>query len=436
MKVKDQRWAARTANLLLCLTVVFFTGCGSVANRDDAGMAEVTEKAEAAENESILTEEDRMLMRDNEFLVGEVETGEQDMDGLETAGLNDTDSDLDTMEIYERFLDGERTVVWEERQVPIAELFWDNDIAYCFYDIDGDGVEELHIRDSVAYYAIKARDSRPEILFEGWWGYEPVVLDGQCGILKYYQEYGSEWIEFMTVNADGSTHKEGEVYWYDENGNGNMDENDYFRGYSDWKEIEMEQFVRYRDEQFRKLSGNELEWKERQLESFATWQEAYAAYIERRYFHPTISEYVDYALIYVDDDEIPELYIFTGGMATGEFVVSFYDGHLGVMNRGRIGLHYMEHGGLLYSYSGNMGFYPCNIYMLEKGEFSEIGTGWWKETGDGENIKFDYFWEGVPVTENECKTRIAELIDMSACVEPEELYTKEEILEILENYEK
>ncbi len=106
-------------------------------------------------------------------------------------------------------------------------------------------------------------------------------------------------VEFMTVDTDGSTHKDGEFYWYDENRNGNMDENDYFRGYSDWREIEMEQFVRYRDEQFKKLSGNELEWKERQLESFATWQEAYAAYIKRRYFHPMISEYVDYALIYV-----------------------------------------------------------------------------------------------------------------------------------------
>lgn len=59
-------------------------------------------------------------------------------------------------------------------------------------------------------------------------------MDGQCGILKYDQGYGSEMIEFMTMDADGSTHKDGEFYWYDENRNGNMDENDYFRGYSDW----------------------------------------------------------------------------------------------------------------------------------------------------------------------------------------------------------
>lgn len=336
----------------------------------------------------------------------------------------------DAMEIYERFLNGELTVEWKKEQVSIAELFWDNEISYCFYDIDGDGGEELHIRDSVAYYAIKVCDDMPQIVFEGWWGYEPVVLDGQCGILHYYCGYGSEQVEFMTMAADGSTKKDGEFYWSDENENGTMDAADYFRGFTDWEEIDMEQYVRYRDEQLAKLSKNELEWRERELEKFATWQEAYAAYIGRR--DSMVSEYVHYSLIYVDDDEIPELYIDTGGMATGEFVVSFYGGRIGVMNCERVGLHYMEHGGLLYSQSGNMGFYPCDIYRLERGKFSKIGTGWYSESYDGENIDLSYFWEGSPVTETEYEAHIAKLVDMSKCVEPAVLYTKEEILEILE----
>lgn len=425
--------------------LVFLTGCGNAAGADDAGMAETAEEAGAAENDDgILTEDEGMMTEDNSIIMedsgipveegGEQET--EDTGGSETAGLNDMDSDLDTKEIYERFLNGELMVSWQKEQVPIAELFWDNDIEYCFYDIDGDGVDELHIRDSVAYYAVKACDNLPQILFEGWWGHEPVVVDGQCGILHYYQGCGNEGIEFMTVDADGGTKRDGEFYWSDHNKNGNMDAQDYFRGFTDWEEIDMEQYVRYRDEQLNKLSGNELVWKERQLEEFATWQEAYAAYIERRKFSPMMSEYVDYALIYVDDDEIPELYIFSGGMATGEFVVSFCDGHMGVMNRGRVGLRYMERGGLLYSESGNMGLYPCNIYRLEKGAFSEIGTGWCSESYDGETVNFDYFWEGRPVTETEYEAQIAELIDKPACVEPAKLHTKKEILEILEAYEE
>lgn len=439
MKVEYKRCAARTVNLLFYLTAVFFTGCGSVVNTDDTGMAEMTEKEETAENDSILTQEEGMMPGDNGFPAEEAALAEKETEAesnLKSEGQNDTDSHLGAMEIYERFLNGELTVTWEKEQVPIAGLFWDNDIEYCFYDIDGDGVEELHIKDSVAYYAVKVCDDLPQILFEGWWGHEPVVFDGQCGILYYYRGYGDERIQFMTVDAEGVTKKDGEFYWSDGNRNGSMDEKDYFRGFTGWEEIDMEQYVRYRDGQLKKLSENELEWKERQLESFATWQEAYAAYIERRKCSPMMSEYVDYALIYVDDDEIPELYIFSGGMAMGEFVVSFYDGYVGVMNRERVGLHYLEHGGLLYSESGNMGFYPCNIYRLERGEFSEIGTGWCSESYDGETVTFDYFWEECPVTETEYEAQIAELIDKPACVEPAKLYTKEEILEILENGEE
>ncbi len=444
MGVKCKRRMAGCAISVTTAIMVFLVGCGNAAGGDDAGMAEMAEEAETAENDDgILTEDEGTMTEDNNITMedrgipvkegGEQET--EDTGGSETAGLNDTDSDLDTKEIYERFLNGELTVTWQKEQVPIAELFWDNDIEYCFYDIDGDGVDELHIRDSVAYYAVKACDHLPQILFEGWWGHEPVVWDGQCGILHYDQGYGSEWTEFMTVDADGGTKTDGEFYWSDENRNGNMDEKDYFT--EGWEEkLTMDQYVRSRDEQLKKLSENELEWKKRQLESFATWQEAYAAYIERRKCNPMMLEYVDYALIYVDDDEIPELYIFSGGMAMGEFVVSFYDGHMGVMNRGRVGLRYMEHGGLLYSESGNMGFSPCNIYRLEKGEFSEIGTGWCSESYDGETVNFDYFWEGRPVTETEYEAQIAELIDKSVCVEPAKLYTKEEILEILGNYEE
>lgn len=80
-----------------------------------------------------------------------------------------------------------------------------------------------------------------------------------------------------------------------------------------------------------------------------------------------------------------------------------------------------------------MGFYPCNIYRLEKGEFSEIGTGWYSESYKEETVNFDYFWEGRPVTEIGYEAHIMELIDKPACVRPTELYTKEEILRMLED---
>ena len=48
-----------------------------------------------------------------------------------------------------------------------------------------------------------------------------------------------------------------------------------------------------------------------------------------------------------------------------------------------------------------------------------------------QEIYFSYFWEDSPVTEAEFVAHIDELIDTSKCFEPSELYTKDEILEIL-----
>ena len=146
----------------------------------------------------------------------------------------------------------------------------------------------------------------------------------------------------------------------------------------------------------------------------------------------TDSSWCSYSLIYVDDDDIPELFFFTGSMAGGEVIVSFYDGSVRAMNRERSGMKYIEHGGLLYNGNGNTGFYPCNIYMLEKGVFSEIGTGWYAEYSDEEgSLRYEYFWEGKAVTEAEFEAHIDELIDREKCVEPSVMYSEEEMLERL-----
>ena len=222
----------------------------------------------------------------------------------------------------------------------------------------------------------------------------------------------------------------GLFYWSDGNKNGIIDEEDLFMGPGD---IGVEQYVQYREGHVIKQSENELEWTGRQLKNYVTWQEAYIDFIKK--IHVPVSpvkDWVEYSLIYVDADDIPELFIYTGGMATGEIIVSFYDGNIGTMQRVRCGIKYIEHGGLLYNRNGAMGFYPCNVYMLEKGKFTEIGTGWYSEVGDGQgNIYNDYYWEGSAVTEAEYEAYIEELIDTSECVEPSLLYSEDEILEIL-----
>ena len=115
----------------------------------------------------------------------EAETQEEAVSDSEKVETN-YDTDLSPEEVYELFLNGELTVELEEEQVTIDKLFWENDIEYCFGDIDGDGSEELHIRDDAMYYAIKARDGILQIFYEGWRQYEPIVR-GRCAYISQAQ---------------------------------------------------------------------------------------------------------------------------------------------------------------------------------------------------------------------------------------------------------
>lgn len=338
---KLRRYNTGCMILLLISVMLFLPGCGNEAYVDFSQTKESAETMEAVEV-------------DGNSIKGDLVDITQNGDEVETQQEKITPA-----EVYELFMNGDLTVEQEEEQVTISDLFWGNDIEYCLLDIDGDGSEELHIRDDVVYYAIKAVDGTPQILFKSRWGYEQIV----------------------------------------------------------------------------KQAESELEWTDKRLKDYATWQEAYIDYIKKPESTIWTSEdSSDYSLIYVDGDDIPELYIHTGGMASGAFMVSFYDGKVRAINRERGGIQYIEYGGLFYSDWGNMGFYPCNVYMLERGEFSEIGSGWISESYDEENPEdwwYEYFWEGSQMTEAEYEECLNKLIDISKCVEPAELYTKDEMLEIL-----
>ncbi|MDE6750308.1 MAG: hypothetical protein K2K21_14785 [Lachnospiraceae bacterium] len=451
MNERLKRYIVRCKILILMPLMAALTGCGKDAYTDSfEGMESVenVENLEHVESEEVNINSDEVNIKHDavDITHNEDETQESEDVNYSVNIEAANEVDIDPMEIYERFLNGRLSIELEEKQVTISNLFWDNDIKYCFLDIDSDGIDELHIKDNVIYYAIKAVDGAPKILFEGRWCYEPVATDELCGILYDANwGYGYEHIEFIQISPDGSTEIDGEFGWSDENENGIMDAEDSFRidigydasleKYIGYEYIDMERYVQYKKEHSAQQAGYELEWTEKRLKEFATWQEAYIDFLKK----PSATIWVsgrdseDYSLIYVDDDDTPELYFYTGGAVYGETIVSFHEGKVRSMNRDRGGIKYIEYGGLLYSDWGNMGFYPCNIYMLEKGEFSEIGTGWISDHYDEETaiVYYTYYWEGKEMTETEYEECIKEKIDKSKCIEPSVLYSRDEMLEIL-----
>ena len=169
---------------------------------------------------------------------------------------------------------------------------------------------------------------------------------------------------------------------------------------------------------------------------YASWQEAYIKYIEESF--ADIREF-EYALIYLDDNDIPELYINTEVEAGGEIVASYDENRLCTLQLGRIGSEYVPKTGLIYNNCGHMDWYPVYIYKLHNGDFYQIGEGIWGgldwengvETDENGDLNYQYEWEGTRYTEEEFYAQINELFPLDEGTRAEEWYNQEELLSVL-----
>ncbi len=167
------------------------------------------------------------------------------------------------------------------------------------------------------------------------------------------------------------------------------------------------------------------------------WQDAYLDFLinGNDIFKPR--EEYEYSLIYLDDNEVPELFIQTDCHAGGELIATYYNGELVVHNFARLGSEYIERSGLVYTDTGHMDWYPVIITKLENGVFNEIGAGvYYLSEEEHEKMMagepFDYIlsykWEDTIVSEEVFYEKIAELYDLENSIYPSELCTYEDIM--------
>ena len=143
------------------------------------------------------------------------------------------------------------------------------------------------------------------------------------------------------------------------------------------------------------------------------WKSAYLNEIERR---KEINS--TFALIYVDNDNIPELYILGFCEAEGDTVFSFKNGKLIELHLGRMfGGKYIEKSGLIINENGNMGYYYTTVYSLSDSGFTTLFEGTETESYSGEaanpTVTTEYKIDGNTVTQAEYDAAIAELFDLS-----------------------
>lgn len=158
--------------------------------------------------------------------------------------------------------------------------------------------------------------------------------------------------------------------------------------------------------------------------TFLDWKSAYLDFIESRE-----SEYdfdYRYALVYVDNDDIPELYAMGVCEADGDLICSYKNGRLIKQHLGRLfGGKYVERSGIVINQNGHMGQYYDNVYKLDQNGFSQIlKASYTKRYVPLENSKNDdyeivneYFINSKTVSKDEYNAAINATVDLSQAVE-------------------
>ena len=170
-------------------------------------------------------------------------------------------------------------------------------------------------------------------------------------------------------------------------------------------------------------------------QSTADYRQAYLDFLKDKQ-----ESHVSFALIYIDNDEIPELYLSGVCEAEGDMVCSFKNGVVVYQYLGRThGGKYIERSGNLINQNGHMGNYYDNVYQLNKNGFSEIlnasYTERYEDLGNGEyNVIREYLIGGTTVSEAEYHHAVDSAFDLSRAVRlDEEAVSYTEIIQLLQN---
>lgn len=149
------------------------------------------------------------------------------------------------------------------------------------------------------------------------------------------------------------------------------------------------------------------------------WKRAYLSYLIDN-MSSELTE-AQFQLIYLDDNEIPELWICYPTTAAGSRLCTFDGENVQDVYVSESGaLSYFERGGYFHTGGGRMDVYWDGIFQLKDGVFTEIVHGDYGAE-DNTNVQFDengviyqYSWDGQTVSEAEYQQNLNSSFDFSS----------------------
>ena len=167
------------------------------------------------------------------------------------------------------------------------------------------------------------------------------------------------------------------------------------------------------------------------------WKKLYIDYINDN--PPSEPDLSSYALIYINDDDIPELWINFGIGFEGNVICTVSNGKLDVVSFSQYGLSYIERQNLFVLHVGRMDNFGDDVYRIQNGKFERLHKGNYGAE-DNANVQLNaagdpiyrYYWNGKEVSEKEYERALSSAFDDSKAVDPDEnSYAASDIVSII-----
>ena len=114
------------------------------------------------------------------------------------------------------------------------------------------------------------------------------------------------------------------------------------------------------------LTQSEASTKTTKTDDLPEWKAAYLDLLEQEK-----DSHLSYALVYIDDDDVPELYLSGVSEAVGDSICTYKDGEVIEQQLNRIGGGwYIKKGGSIINQNGNTGSIYTHVYTLNEDGFT------------------------------------------------------------------
>ena len=154
-------------------------------------------------------------------------------------------------------------------------------------------------------------------------------------------------------------------------------------------------------------------------DSSKEWKQAYIDVINALHPNGTGADYYKCMLIYVNNDNIPELLVRGSSSASGDIIYTYKNGAVYKQCLSNWSVSYYEKGNLFRDEGGRMGTYYERIWEIGENGFVMLYYGNYQETiSQGGAFSRNYYWQKVKVSETDYYNLRGSVFDTDNAISP------------------